>query len=141
MNRSSRALVCTVLFACLALAACGPPEARLPVSADPAASSGGIVDAGVQQRVKNLCMDQLQVQVSTATPSPGQLRASPKVTLVRVKYLGEVKRISLPDSASGYELGIEFDYKIGQDDSKTATKFCLVDLADSTVDWKWTASP
>ena len=102
----------------------------------------GTVDAGAQQRVKNLCMDQqLKAQASGATPAPGQLRPAPKVTLVSVKYLGEIKQISLPDSASGYELGVEFVYKIGHDDSKTATKFCRVNLTDSTVDWKWTASP
>lgn len=85
-------------------------------------------------------MDQLKAQASGATPAPGQLRAQ-KVTLVRVKYLGEIKEIPLPHSASGYELGIEFDHKIGNDDPKTATKFCRVNLVDSTVDWQWNSSP
>ena len=149
-----------MLFACLAVGTCGSPEARHPSaetaaglpdavasanasapSGNPAAQAPEPVDAGVQQRVKNLCTDELKAQASGVTPAPGQLRAMPKVTLVSIKYLGEIRLIALPDSASGYELGIQFAYKIGHDDSKTATKFCRVDLTDSTVDWNWTASP
>ncbi|MGO4805395.1 hypothetical protein AB4089_09730 [Arthrobacter sp. 2MCAF15] len=159
MHQSGKAMICAALFACLALGACGSPEtgpataepaAVLPgavASADasasgtPAASAAETVDAAVQQRVKNLCTNDLQAQASGATPAPEQLRAAPKVTLVSIKYLGEIKKITLPDSASAYELGIEFAYKIGHDDAKTATKFCRVNLTDSAVDWKWTASP
>lgn len=161
MHRSGKAMVCAALFACLALGACGSPETR-PASAETAAvlpgavasadataagnptaaaSSAGTVDAGVQQRVKNLCTNDLQAQASSATPAPGQLRAAPKVTLVSIKYLGEMKQIPLPDNTAGYELGIKFSYKVGHDDAKTSTKFCRVNLTDSAVDWKWTASP
>jgi hypothetical protein len=159
MHRSGKAIVCAVLFACLGLGACGSPEARpyltetaagLPdavasanasASGKPAGPAAETVDAGVQQRVRNLCTNELKAQASGVTSAPGQLRATPKVTLVSIKYLGVIKQISLPDSTSGYELGIEFAYKIGHDDAKTATKFCRVDLTDSAVDWKWTASP
>jgi len=60
---------------------------------------------------------------------------------VRVKYLGEVTHASLPEGASGYELGIEFVYKIGNDDPKTGAKICRVNLADSTVAWQSKSNP
>ena len=60
---------------------------------------------------------------------------------MRVKYLGEVTHASLPEGASGYELGIEFVYKIGNDDPKTGAKICLVNLAGSTVAWQVEKQP
>ncbi|MFC9350514.1 hypothetical protein [Arthrobacter sp. NPDC057013] len=143
MKRSGGALMILALSAAAALASCGPPGAQPSSSgADPAASTAGAVDEGVQQRVKNLCLDRLKAEVSGASAAaPGQLRAAPKVTLVSVKYLGDIRAVPLPNGASGYELGIEFGYQMGHDDSQTATKFCRANLTDSTVDWKWTASP
>lgn len=131
------------LFAGVSLVSCGSPGTQPSSSgAGPSASTAGPVDDGVQQRVKNLCLDRLKAEVSgAAAPAPGQLRAAPKVALVSVKYLADVREIQLPNSASGYELGIEFAYQMGHDDSQTATKFCRANLTDSTVDWKWTASP
>ncbi len=37
---------------------------------------------------------------------------------------------------TGYELGIEFVSKLGDDDSRTGRKLCSINLADSSVDWK-----
>jgi hypothetical protein len=151
MNRSGMATICAVLLGGAALASCSTPEVRVSApdasayadaSASPgtAASPGTTVDAAVQQRVKNMCMEQLKAQASGATPAPGQLHVQ-KVTLIKVEFLGEIKQIPLPKSASGYELGIEFVYKVGSDDSRTGRKSCKVNLTDSTVDWQWIASP
>ncbi|WP_211879630.1 hypothetical protein [Pseudarthrobacter albicanus] len=80
-------------------------------------------------------MNQLQAQASGATPAPGELHAR-KVTLVRVAFLGDVKEVVLPGGMTGYELGIEFVSKLGDDDSRTGRKLCSINLADSSVDWK-----
>lgn len=151
MHRSGTALICAVLLAGPLLVSCNQPLAPPSVAESSAAPDSAIpretaapsvadVDLALQQRVKNICMDQLQAQATGATPAPGQLRP-PKVTLVKVGFLGETKQITLPESATGYELGIEFVYKVGNNDSKTGRKYCRTNLEDSTVDWRWTASP
>jgi hypothetical protein len=146
MNRFRLALIGAVLVAGQALVVgCSPgekPSAEVTVSESPdsAGSSFAGVDRDVQQRVKNLCVEDLQTQAAGETSKLGQLRST-KVRLVRVKYLGDVTPASLQDGVAGYELGIEFVYKIGNDDSKTGTKICGVNLADSSVTWQSKSGP
>src|SRR6476469_107159 len=117
MKRSDTALIAAALFAGVAFVSCGPPGAHpSSTGAGPATPAAEPVDDGATQRVKNLCLDRLKAEVSGANAVTGQLRAAPKVSLLRVKYLGDVREIPLSNSASGYELGIEFDYAIGHAD-------------------------
>lgn len=124
------------------VAGCSPAEEMLPSaevtvsgSAGPADSPSDGIGTDVQQQVKNLCLEELQAEAAGETPKPGQLKTT-KVRLGSVKYLGEVRHTSLPDGAAGYELGIEFAFKIGNDDPKTGRKICSVNLADSSVTWQ-----
>ena len=132
MNRTGAVMV-ALLLAGAALTACSQ-AAAVPSSTDPA-PSGPAVDAAVQQRVKNGCMDQLRAQVSGTTPEPGRLHPQ-KVKLTKVAFVGEITAIELPGAAPGYELGIEFVYKLGNDDPRTGRKLCRINLADSSVVWQ-----
>ena len=127
MKRTGAATSAAVLLMGLALAACSQPASG--VTAAPAA-----VDAAVQQRVKNACMKQLEAQASGA-PQPGVLHPQ-KAKLSNVKFLGAIKQVKLPTDVTGYELGIEFTYKLGHDDPRTGKKLCTINLADSSVVWK-----
>ncbi|XAS67734.1 hypothetical protein V3C33_20380 [Micrococcaceae bacterium Sec5.7] len=120
-------------MACIALASCVQPEGH--TSEGTAVPSGAPVDAAVQQRVKNGCVDQLEAQAAAATPAPGLLHPQ-KASLARVAFLGDARQIELPGGATGYELGIEFVYKLGHDDPRTGKKLCRINLVDSSVEWK-----
>lgn len=98
------------------------------------------VDPAVHQRVKNLCIEQLQAQAAGKAPGPTQLRPQ-KIRLVKVALLGETRQIALPGSATGYELGLEYMYKMGNDDAKPGRKLCRANLADSTVEWQGMTGP
>lgn len=112
------------------------------VSCDQAAapSSVPVVDAKLQQRVKNGCIDELKAHASGKSPEPGVLHPQ-KVTLVHLAFLGDIQPVTLPGDAAGYELGIEFVYKVGHDDSQTGRKLCRINLADSTVNWQPLPTP
>lgn len=118
-----------MLLTAIALATCG--QAASPATPVPTAAS---VDAAVQQRVKNGCMEQLKAQASGA-PQPGALHPQ-KAKLSNVKFLGAIRQVELPKHVTGYELGIEFVYKLGHDDARTGKKLCRINLADSSVVWK-----
>ncbi|KUM38319.1 hypothetical protein [Arthrobacter sp. EPSL27] len=138
MHRTGTTLICALLAGLLV--SCSPPQAdptppeaalvlKAPADAVPA------VDPAVHQRVKNLCIEQLQVQASGKAPGPTQLRPQ-KIRLVKVALLGGTRQITLPGGATGYELGIEYMYKMGNDDAKPGRKLCRANLADSTVEWQ-----
>ncbi|MEO6143415.1 MAG: hypothetical protein ABIP19_05490 [Dermatophilaceae bacterium] len=80
-------------------------------------------------------MDQLAAQASGKTPEPGRLHPQ-KVKLTKVAFVGEIKAVELPGAAAGYELGLEFVYKLGNDDPRTGRKLCRINLADSSVVWQ-----
>ncbi|WP_232082169.1 hypothetical protein [Arthrobacter sp. SO5] len=110
---------------------------------EPPAATGAAaasVEPGVQQRVKNLCLDRLKAEAAGPTPAAAQ-KSPPKVTLVKVAFRGDVKEILLPANVPGYELGIDYAYKVGNNDARTGTKYCRANLTDSTVAWQWTAGP
>ena len=132
MNRTGATTV-TFMMAVTTLTACSQVAAD-PPSIHPAPSAAR-VDPAVQQRVKNGCMDQLAAQASGETPEPGRLHPQ-KVKLTKVAFVGEIKAIELPGAAPGYELGIEFVYKLGNDDPRTGRKLCRINLADSSVVWQ-----
>lgn len=150
MHRTGMSMICVLLAGTLLVSCNQPPDSP------PAAGSSGSpettllvetpvpsvadVDPTVQQRVKNLCVEQLKAQASGAVPGPTQLRP-PKIKLVNVAFLGQIKQISLPGSATGYELGIEFAFKMGNDDTRSLRKYCRTNLSDSTVEWQGMASP
>lgn len=134
MNRTGTATIGAMLLAGIALASCVQPAPEHN-SESSVAPSGAPVDAATQQRVKNGCIDQLQAQASVKTPAPGQLHPQ-KATLSRVGFLGDARQIELPGGATGYELGIEFVYKLGHDDPRTGKKLCRINLADSSVEWQ-----
>ena len=132
MNRTGAAIL-ALLLAGATLTACSQATAGRS-SIDPV-SSAARVDPAVQQRVKNGCMDQLAAQASGKTPEPGLLHPQ-KVKLTKVAFVGEIKAVELPGSAAGFELGMEFVYKLGNDDPRTGRKLCRINLADSSVVWK-----
>ena len=129
MNRTGAATFGAILLTGVALGACSQPASRV-AAAPPAAP----VDAAVQQRVKNGCMQQLEAQASGA-PQPGLLHPR-KAKLSNVAFVGDIKAIKLPGAVTGYELGIAFSYKLGHDDPRTGKKLCTINLADSSVVWK-----
>jgi hypothetical protein len=133
MNRTGTgaATVGAMLLTGIALAGCGQPAstaARVPTAAP--------VAAAVQQRVKNGCMEQLMAQASGKAPQPGTVLHPQKAKLSNVAFLGAIKQVELPGHATGYELGIEFVYKLGHDDPRTGKKLCTINLADSSVVWR-----
>ena len=150
MHRTGITLICALLAGPLLVscnqpldppadaASSGSPETALLLEAP--VPSAADVDPAVQQRVKNICVEQLQAQASGAVPGPKQLRPQ-KIRLVKVAFLGEIKEISLPGSATGYELGIEFAFKLGNDDARSLRKYCRTNLNDSTVEWHGMTSP
>lgn len=149
MHRTSKTLISALLAGPL-LVSCTQPldsSAAAASSASPETAllletllpSVAEVDPAVQQRVKNICVEQLQAQASGAAPGTRQLRPQ-KIKLVKVAFLGEIKQITLP-GATGYELGIEFAFKMGNDDAKSLRKYCRTNLSDSTVEWQWMTSP
>jgi len=127
MKRTGAATSAAVLLTGLTLAACSQPTSG--VTAAPAA-----VDAAVQQRVKNGCMEALKAQAA-GNPKPG-LRQPPKTKLSKVAFLGDIKQIELPGAVTGYELGMEFAFTVGRDDPRTGRKLCRINLVDSSVDWQ-----
>ena len=154
MRRSVAAIVCAIIcigtvVSCSAQGQqqvpASPPAASpaaLPESPESTAATGpdaAPVEPGVQQRVKNLCLDRLKAEAAGPTPAAGQ-QSPAKVTLVKVAFRGEVRAILLPANVPGYELGIDYVYKVGNNDANTGTKYCRANLADSTVAWQWTAS-
>jgi hypothetical protein len=147
MHRTGITLICALLAGPL-LVSCNqpldPPAAAgssgSPVLLETPVQSVADVDPAVQQRVKNICVEQLQAQASGAVPGPKQLHPQ-KIKLVKVAFLGEIKEISLPGSATGYELGIEFAFKMGNDDARSLRKYCRTNLNDSTVEWQGMTSP
>lgn len=156
MNRSGPTLIGVLLVSGTLLVSCSQPVAAPPL-VDPTTSPERAVtetatpppesppsvadgDPAVTQRVKNICLKELQNQASGATPAPGQRRPV-KVTLVKIAFSSGLKQITLADGASGYELGIDYTYKVGHNDSMTGRKYCRTDADVSTVDWQWTPSP
>lgn len=147
MHRTGIALICTLLAGPL-LVSCNQPLDPPAAAASPETAlrletpvpSAADVDPAVQQRVKNICVEQLQAQASGAAPGPKQLRPQ-KIKLVKVAFLGGIKEISLPGSATGYELGIEFAFRVGNDDARSLRKYCRTNLNDSTVEWQGMTSP
>jgi len=127
MNRTGATTICALLLAGTALAACSQP------SSSATAPAAAPVDAAVQQRVKNGCMKGLEAQASGA-PQPGVLHPQ-KAKLSRVRFLGAIKEVKLPGNLTGYELGMEFGFKLGRDDPRTGRKLCTINLADSSVVW------
>ena len=148
MHRTGKTLICALLAGPLLVSCNQPLDSPAASSASPETAllletllpSVAEVDPAVQQRVKNICVEQLQAQASGAVPGPTQLRPQ-KIKLVKVAFLGEIKQITLPGSATGYELGIEFAFKRGNDDAKSLRKYCRTNLGDSTVEWQWMTSP
>lgn len=147
MHRTGTTLICALLAGLLV--SCSPPQADpTPPAASPEAAlvlkapadAVAAVDPAVHQRVKNLCIEQLQVQASGKAPGPTQLRPQ-KIRLVKVALLGETRQITLPGGATGYELGIEYMYKMGNDDAKPGRKLCRANVADSTVEWQGLTGP
>jgi hypothetical protein len=145
MHRTGITLICALLAGPL-LASCsqpvdssaaGSPETALLLEA-PLPSD---IDPAVKQRVKNICVEQLQAQASGAVAGPTKQLRPQKIRLANVTFLGEIKQISLPGSATGYELGIEFAFKMGNDDAKSLRKYCRANLDDSTVEWQGMTSP
>jgi hypothetical protein len=134
MNRTGTAVCCAMTLAAgLALVSCG--QAVAPSTAPVAA-----VDASVKQSVKNGCIEDLKAHASGEIPEPGMLHP-PKVALVHLAFLSDVKQVTLPGGAAGYELGMEFVYKVGHDDSQTGRKLCRINLADSSVVWQPLSTP
>ncbi|MFE4834425.1 hypothetical protein ACFRAU_07065 [Arthrobacter sp. NPDC056691] len=131
MSAPGKITVCVALLAASLLVSCAAPSAEEPN----ATTVTSPVDRATEQRVKNGCLEDLKAQASPSTPPPGQLHVR-KATLSTVKFLGEVTRVELPGEAKRYDLGIEFAYKLGDDDSGTAKKLCRINLADSTVEWQ-----
>lgn len=124
MNRAGWATIGVIVMTGLSLAACSQPAAPARVAA---------VDAAVQQRVKNGCVAQLEAQASVATPPPGVLHPQ-KAKLSQV-VLEEIRQVKLPGGATGYEMGMRFNYKLGHDDPRAGSKLCRINLADSSVVW------
>lgn len=122
-----------VLMSGMALTACTQPSASTAAKGTPTAVAA-TVEAAVQQRVKNGCMNQLEAQASGA-PQPGVLHPQ-KAKLVRVAFLDGIKKVELPGKLPGYELGMEYVYKLGKDDPRTGRKLCRINLADSSVVWQ-----
>jgi len=79
-------------------------------------------------------MEALKAQASGAA-QPGTLHPQ-KAKLSNVKFLGAIKQVELPQHVTGYELGIEFVFKLGRDDPRTGKKLCRMNLADSSVVWQ-----
>ncbi|MFE4541044.1 hypothetical protein [Arthrobacter sp. NPDC056727] len=129
MNLAGKTTVCVALSAVILLVSCGAPPAE-------ETSSNAPVDQATGQRVKNGCLEDLEAQASPSTPPPGQLHVR-KATLSSVRFLGEATQVDLPGGETRYDLGIEFAYRLGHDDSNTAKKLCRINLADSTVEWQW----
>ena len=147
MHRTGMTLVCALLAGPLLVSCNQPLDSPAPAASPETAlvletpvPSVAEVDPAVQQRVKNICVEQLQAQASGAVPGRTQLRPQ-KIKLAKVAFLGEIKQITLPGSATGYELGIEFAFKMGNDDAKSLRKYCRTNLSDSTVEWQWMTSP
>jgi hypothetical protein len=78
-------------------------------------------------------MEQLRAQASGA-PQPGALHTQ-KAKLSNVKFLGAIRQVELAKHVTGYELGMEFEFKLGRDDPRTGKKLCRINLADSSVAW------
>lgn len=131
MNRTGTATIGAMLLTGIALSGCSQPA-----SGDTRAPTAASVDAAVQQRVKNGCIDQLKAQASGTAPQPGSLHPQ-KAKLSNVKFLGAIRQVELPTHVTGYELGIEFVYKLGHDDPRTGRKLCRINLADSSVVWRF----
>jgi hypothetical protein len=130
MKLPGKTTLCVALSTVFLLVSCAAPPADEP-TADTVPTP---VDRATEQRVKNGCMEQLEAQASPSTP-PGQLRAR-KATLSKVKFLGKAIQVELPGGATRYDLGIEFAYKLGHDDSQTTKKLCRINLTDSAVEWQ-----
>lgn len=130
MKQNGMTATSLILSAGMCLVSCSQPSGT---SADMPAPASTVVDAKVQQRVKNGCIEHLQTRASEATAAPGLLHPQ-KITLVRMAYLSDVQQIVLPDGAVGYELGLEFAYKAGRADPRTDRKLCRINLADSSVE-------
>ena len=144
MHRTGTTLICALLAGLLV--SCSQPPGTIAASPGAAmvltapADAVSAVDPAEHLRGKNLCIEQLQAQASGKAPGPTQLRPQ-KLRLVKVALLGETRQIALPGSTTGYELGIEYMYKMGNDDAKPGRKLCRANLADSTVEWQGMTGP
>jgi hypothetical protein len=134
LKLTNASLICTTLLA--GLASCGQPvPVPAPSSSASPTSSAAPVDAADQQSVKNGCLEQLKAQAAGKIPAPG-LSHPQKTTLLKVAFLGEISKVELPGNVTGYEVGMEFDFKLGKNDPGTARKLCRINLADSSVEWQ-----
>ena len=79
-------------------------------------------------------MEELKAQASGA-PQPGALHPQ-KAKLSNVKFLGAIRQVELAKNVTGYELGMEYVFKLGRDDPRSGKKLCTINLADSSVVWK-----
>ena len=131
MKLPGKTTLCVALSTVFLLVSCAAPPADEP-TADTVPTP---VDRATEQRVKNGCMEQLEAQASPSTPPPGQLHVR-KATLSNVKFLGKATQVELPGGGTRYDLGMEFAYKLGHDDSQTTKKLCRINLTDSAVEWQ-----